>query len=258
MSREPMPDYSADELRRMIRSNRLILRLSRNWLKIALVFFLLYSGLSLLAPVLMEAGLDGPANVLYTVYGPMCHQFAFRSWFFFGDQVAYPREVSGSSLGSFEGYAARDPHFEGVDLYTWTTELQIKARSFQGNEEMGYKSALCERDVAIYGMMFLAGILFAGVRKWLRPAPIWLYILLGLGPLGLDGFSQMLSYPPFEYWPVRETIPQFRLLTGALFGAMNVWLAFPYLERSMNEAVEAIAYKLALAENRLAYYDSVD
>jgi hypothetical protein len=39
---------------------------------------------------------------------------------------------------------------------------------------------------------------------------------------------------------------------------MNVWLAFPYLERSMNDAVDAITYKLAQAESRLAYYDSID
>jgi hypothetical protein len=57
----------------------------------------------------------------------------------------------------------------------------------------------------------------------------------------------MFSYPPFEYWPVRETLPPFRVLTGMLFGVMNVWLAFPYLERSMLEAIEAIEAKLSRA-----------
>lgn len=258
MSRESMPDYSTDELRRLIRSNRLVLRLSRHWLKLILAFLLLYTGLSLLAPVFMQSGMEGPANVLYTIYGPMCHQFAFRSWFLFGDQMVYPRAAASSSLGSFEEYAARDPHFDGVDLYTWSVDLQVKARSFIGNEEMGYKTALCERDVAIYGTMFVVGLLFARVRKWLRPAPIWLYLILGLMPLGLDGFSQMFSYPPFEYWPVRETLPHFRVLTGMLFGLMNVWLAFPYLESSMNEAVDAITHKLTQAQERLAYLEAMD
>lgn len=243
---------SAEESRKAMRTNRLVLRLSRNWLKLVLAFLLVYTGLSLTAPVLMDAGYESAAKVIYTLYGPMCHQFAFRSWFFFGDQIAYPRAASGSDLKSFEVYAAQDPHFEDIDLYEWSGDLQIAARTFKGNEQMGYKTALCERDVAIYGMMFIAGVLFAGVRRWLRPAPLWLYLILGLMPLGLDGFSQMFSYPPFEYWPVRETLPAFRVVTGALFGIMNVWLAFPYLERSMQETIGVMEERLRRAQEQVA------
>lgn len=258
MSSEHIPQPTVDDLRHTIRSNRRIIRLSRNWLTIALAFFFIYTGLSLTAPVLMHAGLDGPANVIYKIYGPMCHQFAFRSWFFFGDQLVYPRAVSGTDLGTFEEYAARDPHFAGIDLFTWSVDMQMAARSFTGNDEMGYKTALCERDVAIYGSMFLLGLLYGRVRKWLRPAPIWLYLILGLGPLGLDGFSQIFSYPPFEYWPVRETLPYFRVLTGFLFGMMNVWLAFPYLENSMVDTADTLERKVAIAEQRLAALEAGD
>lgn len=240
--------YSEESLRKIIRTNRLVLRLSRNWLKIALAFLFLYTGLSLTAPVLMKAGFEGAANVLYTIYAPMCHQFAFRSWFFFGDQIAYPRAAAGSDLKSYESYVAQDPHFKGINPYEWTGDLELASKSFKGNEQMGYKTALCERDVAIYGTMFLAGLLFASVRRWLRPAPLWLYLILGLMPMGLDGFSQMFGYPPFEYWPVRETVPIFRLVTGALFGLMNVWLAFPYLERSMRETVDVLEERLKMAQ----------
>ncbi len=240
------------DLRRIIRTNRLVLRLARHWLVIALGFLLLYAGLSLTPPLFMEAGWPGAANIVYKVYAPMCHQFAFRSWFLFGEQLVYPRQVAGSGLGSFESYAAQDPHFAGVDLAVWSADLQFKSRSFKGNEQMGYKTALCERDVAIYGMMFLAGLLFVGVRRWLRPAPVMLYVLLGLVPLGLDGFSQMFSYVPFEFWPIRESLPAYRVITGALFGLMNVWLAFPYLELSMSETQAAASKKLRLAEQRLA------
>jgi uncharacterized membrane protein len=69
--------------------------------------------------------------------------------------------------------------------------------------------------------------------------------LLGLAPIGLDGFSQLLGYPPFNLWSPRETLPIFRIVTGALFGLMNVWLAFPYLELSMRETQEQIVAKLA-------------
>jgi uncharacterized membrane protein len=85
-----------------------------------------------------------------------------------------------------------------------------------------------------------------------------LYLILGLMPIGIDGFSQMFGYPPFQYWPVRETLPGFRLLTGALFGLMNVWLAFPYLERSMKETIEVMEDRLNMAQQRLAAQQSGD
>lgn len=238
-------------VRRAIRLNRGVLWLSQHWLAIALTILALYVGLALAAPVLMELGAEGPADVIYTLYSPLCHQFAFRSWFLFGDQLAYPRAAAGSDLVTFETYAARDPHFAGVDLARWSADLQLKARSFHGNEAMGFKTALCERDMLIYAAMLVAGLLYGLVRDRLRPAPIWLYLFLGLGPIGLDGFSQLLSYPPFGFWPVRETLPGYRALTGALFGAMNIWLAFPYLQMSMVETKETVEAKLAQAHARL-------
>jgi uncharacterized membrane protein len=240
------------QLRKMVRNTRWILGLSRNWLKIVLAFLFLYTGLSLTPPLLMKAGLEGAANTIYTIYAPMCHQFAFRSLFFFGDQLVYPRETSGTDLKPFEYYAVQDAHFEHIDdIFAWSPELQVAARSFKGNDQMGYKTALCERDVAIYGTMFLVGLLFMRVRRWLRPASLWLYLVLGLMPMGIDGFSQMFGYPPFEFWPMRETLPTYRILTGALFGLMNVWLAFPYLEASMHETIAVMGERLDMAQQLL-------
>jgi uncharacterized membrane protein len=240
------------QLLKTIRNTRLILRLSRHWLTLVLAFLFIYTGLSLTPPFLIEAGFKGAANSIYTLYSPMCHQFTFRSIFFFGDQRFYPRRAAGSSLTPFEFYAVQDPHFAHIkEINAWSPELQIAARSFKGNDQMGYKTALCERDVAIYGMMFLAGLLFTRVRHWLRPASLWLYLVLGLMPMGIDGFSQMFSYSPFEFWPVRETLPTYRLLTGALFGLMNVWLAFPYLEASMRDTMAAMSERLAMAQELL-------
>ena len=34
---------------------------------------------------------------------------------------------------------------------------------------------------------------------------------------------------------MRETLPMFRVLTGATFGFMNAWLGFPYLQMSFDE-----------------------
>ncbi len=147
------------QLRRAIRLNRAVLWLSRHWLMIragCLALSLAGAG---------RAGFNGgwrrgAGYVLYTLYSPLCHQFAFRSWFLFGQQYSYPRAVAGSDQASFESFAASDPHFADVNLTRWTADLQLKSRSFKGNEEMGYKTALCERDMMIYAAMLLGGCSF--------------------------------------------------------------------------------------------------
>jgi uncharacterized membrane protein len=206
--------------------NKFLLRLTRNWLKIALALVGLYATLPFVAPTLMHLGITGPARVLYTLYSPFCHQFAFRSVFLFGEQPFYPRANTGTELRPYEAYVA-----------------------FLGNEQMGYKTTLCARDVSIYLALFAGIVLYSLpiVRRRLRPVPIWLYVLLGLGPIGIDGFSQLLGYPPFNLWPPRETLPVFRIVTGALFGFMNAWLGLPYLEMSIQETREQLEAKFARA-----------
>jgi hypothetical protein len=51
---------------------------------------LIYVGLPFLAPTLMKVGAETPANIIYRVYKPLCHQFGFRSFFLFGEQPFYP------------------------------------------------------------------------------------------------------------------------------------------------------------------------
>lgn len=241
-----------------LRLNLLLLFLTRHWVRIALVIIGIYAGLPYVTPMLMKIGLTGPANMLYTLYSPFCHQFAFRSAFLFGEQPFYPRYNTGSAFNSFESYVAGIPEFApdrvypffgavGENLEGFSAGFQGAARFFVGNEQMGYKMTLCARDVAIYSGIFVGGLIYARFRRCLRPVPLWLYVLLGLAPIGIDGFSQLLGYPPFNLWPPRETLPEFRVLTGALFGLMNAWLGFPYLELSMRETQEQIERKLVQA-----------
>lgn len=223
---------------RALRLNKLLHSFSRHWLVVANLIVLLYVGMPFSAPMLMKAGLERPASWLYTLYSPMCHQLGFRSWFLFGDQAAYPREIAGTSLTSFAEATGLD---EG-DLSA--------ARKFVGNEVVGYKVALCERDVAIYGGIFLGGLAFALVRTKLKPLPVWIWILVGIMPIAVDGGTQLLSVISFLSFPVRESTPFLRTFTGLLFGVMNVWLAYPYVEESMIETRALIAAKLARAESR--------
>ncbi len=249
-----------------LRLNLGLMNLARNWLRIALVIVGIYAALPWVAPLLMKLGLTAPANVLYTLYSPMCHQFAFRSIFLFGEQPFYPRGAAGTPYQPFEPYAYADETYQqqfGYWFEYWTKQplnremtqaelddftvwMQFAARDFRGNEQMGYKTTLCARDVAIYTALFLGGCVYAlpKVRRRLRPMPILLYVFVALGPIGLDGFSQLLSYPPFNLWQIRETAPFFRITTGAIFGLMNVWLAFPYMDMSMRDTYRQIEIKL--------------
>lgn len=240
------------------RFNLWLLGLTRNWMRVVLIVIFLYVGLPFAAPTLMHFGATGPANAIYTIYSPLCHQFAFRSWFLFGEQTAYPRaEANIPGLKPYEAYsdevisggryALSDPTQPPRTLADWTRSLIEISKGFVGDARMGYKVALCERDVAIYGALFIGGLIYAipYVRRRLRPVPLWLYVLLGVLPIAIDGFSQLLSEPPFSLWPMRETSPFFRTVTGALFGLMNAWLAFPYLEESMRQTAAQIKAKFA-------------
>jgi uncharacterized membrane protein len=193
----------------------------------------IYLGLAFLAPVLLKIGAKGPANVLYTGYSFVCHQLAYRSWFLFGMQPAYPTAMAGvSNLKTYEAMTGLDPN---------TATGLWDARGFRGNELMGYKVALCERDVAIYAAMLLFGLAFAVLRKRypsIRPIPWYIWILFGMVPIGFDGGTQLISqfFPQInQLIPYRESTPFLRSLTGALFGVFTAWFGYPYVEESMME-----------------------
>ncbi|MCY4525414.1 MAG: DUF2085 domain-containing protein, partial [Anaerolineaceae bacterium] len=249
-----------------IRRDRMLLGICRRWLELATLFLALYVALPVLAPVFMKLGLETPGRAIYTLYSPFCHQFAFRSWFIGGQQTNWPREQAGLDNVSFERGALESPAFRELfaryagmdsaditldDLSAFTPALQFASRAFPGDEKFGFKLSLCERDITIYGAMLAGALLYRRWRSNLRPAPIWLYLLLGLAPVGIDGFSQLLGYPPFSLWPPRETTPAFRVVTGALFGLLNVWLGFPWLEISFQELREPLERRLA-GRRRLA------
>lgn len=207
------------------------------------------------APVLANVGASGPATALYTVYSPFCHQFVFRSWMIGGEQVAYPRDRANTDFGSFEEFAANEAFFDNVDITTLEADLVAAARAFRGSETMGYKTAICQRDVAIYLTLALTMLSLAIAQQFgvkVPYLPFWAYVLIAIAPIGLDGFSQLFANPPFNgfglpFYPIRESTPFLRTLTGALFGFGNAWLAYPYLRDSMDESEEIIRNSLTEA-----------
>ncbi len=211
----------------VLAADRFIFWLSKRWLAVFNTMAFLYAGLPFLAPTLMHVGAEGAGSVIYRIYGPLCHQLPQRSFFLFGPQFSYRlpelmERVGESVSGPFSS-------------------------EFVGNPALGYKVAFCQRDAAIYGAIFVFGVVYALLRRrWqIRPLPWWGYILMGLVPMGFDGGYQFLSYalplvfPGIALEPY-ETTPLMRVLTGTLFGWATVWLAYPYLQESMEDVRKSL------------------
>ncbi len=239
-----------DRLRRgqaISAGDRLMYWFSRHYLAVLNVFILLYFGLPVIAPVLMKAGAPIPASVIYTVYKPLCHQFGFRSFFLFGEQPYYPLAEAGMpGVKTFE-------EATGIqNLRDASSITRFDARQYIGNEEVGYKMALCERDIAIYGAIFLFGLVYAASGRRLKPLHWLAWMVIGLGPIGLDGFSQLFSQIQWDWLasllPYRESTPFLRVLTGGLFGFATAWFAYPNMEESMAESRQFFIKKFASIE----------
>ncbi len=234
------PRYEARRKRaaQISRSDRVSFWLTRRYIWVLNLAVLIYVGLPFLAPVLMNSGIDGPATLIYRGYGFVCHQFAFRSWFLFGEQVAYPRAAAGvDGLQSYQQATGLSEAGTNADLFA--------ARAYIGDPQVGYKVAFCERDVAIYFAILVFGLLFALSGRRLPALPWYLWILIGVVPIGLDGFSQLLSQPPFELWVYRESTPFLRSMTGFLFGFMTAWFGIPLIEETMRDTRRALLVKFS-------------
>ena len=224
-------------------ADRFSIWIARHWLLAVNLLFIIYLGLPILAPVLMKAGANLPATVIYTAYSPLCHQLGFRSFFLFGEQSYYPRAAAG---------------IPGVLTFGKATGLDendlLAARAFIGNDQLGYKIALCERDVAIYGAIILFGFIFGLSKRKIPPLHWALWLIIAIVPIGLDGFSQLFSQLPIpalaSILPYRESTPFLRLLTGFLFGFGTAWFGFPYVEESMRETLDLMNRRRLLNGNQ--------
>lgn len=221
--------------------------ISKNYLLILNLFMLFYVGLPFLAPTLMKAGVDGPAQILYRMYKPLCHQFAFRSFFLYGEQPFYPLAEAGvSGVKTFEQVSGI-PNLDNPYSVT-----RFEARNYIGDENVGYKVALCERDVAIYIAILFFGIVFGLTGRRFKSLHWMAWLLIGIGPIGLDGFSQLFSQFNWEWLasliPYRESTPFLRVLTGVFFGFATAWFAYPNIEESMNETRQYYIKKIAVIQ----------
>lgn len=187
--------------------DRQILTLTRRWLTLFSVLLGAYVLLPVLAPVLMASGAPAIGRLIYIVYGPACHQLPERSFFLFGSRATYTLD-----------------EFRALGLLQDAGILERKL--FLGNDQLGYKTAFCQRDLAFYGGLWIGGLLFGLVRKRIKPLPLLAYGLCLL-PMAIDGGTQLLMF--------RESNWTLRLLTGGLAGIASVWMLYPHLEAAFSE-----------------------
>ena len=153
-----------------------------------------FLGGALAAPVLAALGWVSGADALYAAYHFTCHQWAFRSFFLFGQQAVYAEQQLADV---------------GADPF-----------SFVGSPSLGWKMAFCERDLAIYVGLLIVGLVYARHRD-MRPAGFLIWGVLIL-PMAIDGFTQLFGF--------RESTWQLRVVTGLLFGLASAWLMLPRLD----------------------------
>lgn len=183
--------------------DRQIYSLARHWLVVFNALLGFYLLLPILAPILMVSGAAPLGRAIYMVYRPACHQLPERSFFLFGPKATY----------SLDELWALGVVSDSDNIFT--------RQGILGTSGIGFKLALCQRDMALYGGLFVAGLLFGLVRKWLRPLKLWIFGLCLL-PMAIDGGTQLLF--------LRESTWLLRVLTGGLVGVASVWLLYPHLE----------------------------
>lgn len=166
----------------------------KHWLEIWLVIFTLFNLLPLLAPVFMNWGWLPLGNAIHDLYHLISHQFANRSYFFFGEKLMYrPEELPIALVGDF------------------LTDGTAMA-AFRGNAEIGWKMAWSDRLAAMFGSGLITAYFFAILRhrKGFRPLSTrWMLLLIA--PLWIDGLTHYIS--------------DFTSLTAG-FRYDNAWLAF--------------------------------
>ncbi len=210
---------------------------SKYYVIIISIILSIFIAIPFLAPILERSGNSISANVIYKVYRVICHQLAFRSFFMFGEQSVYPRELA---------------HIDDLITYEQITNSDVidleYARDWIGDTFFGYKVAICERDVAIYGSLALFGFLFQLTGKKIKQLPWYMWFIIALIPIGLDGVSQIPSLSSgWPVWmPIRESTPFLRLLTGTLFGIGTGWFMYPMMEEGMKETRITLHRKFAI------------
>ena len=196
-------------------SSRINYWFEHHWLATFNTAWGLFVMLPWLAPIFMHVGLTGPGRVVYFIYNFFCHQLPERSWFLFGPEFSYtPFQIAQAW---------------GYPLAEISNEL-IR-RQFIGTPELGWKVAWSDRMIAMYGSIFLFGLIYALVRE--RGGQVrglsWQLLLLLIFPMAVDGTTHLindalrLDFRQTNEWAIiltRNALPA-AFYAGDMFGSFN-------------------------------------
>ncbi|HRQ40935.1 MAG TPA: DUF2085 domain-containing protein [Chloroflexota bacterium] len=225
--RNPKPAVTGWQRAIVLALQKLVYGLARYWYFLFMAAASIFLILGFLAPALQAQGYDEAGTAVYRFLAPHNHQLPQRSYFLFG-QSGFLRSYSLEQIIAF----GADPQ-------------QLQA--FTGNAQIGYKTALNHRMIAIFAGMVMGGLVW-GLRRGRPSLSLFAFLLFTL-PLLLDSFSHMASeagsgFRDSNNWLVILTGGMgtavfytgttigtanwwLRTLTGLLFGLGLVWFTFP-------------------------------
>ena len=156
-----------------------------------------------IGPVILNNDLEAFEG-LHKFYEPTCHQLTSRS------QCYFPE------TGTYE------------DCYNSSEYQDSKEIVVDG----GYKLPVCARDTGFYGFMLIGGILMFALNKHKdNEIPPFIWIIVALIPIGLDGGTQFLG--------LRESTNLLRFITGGIAGIVFPFYVVPMLNRMLDKKTKA-------------------
>ncbi len=157
-------------------------------------FVLLFTGPIFIAPFLASS-VPQIFEFLHDAYALTCHQLTTRSLCYFQNGTISDCMQSG-------------------------TNITDRERIINAHGIIGYKFPVCARDLAICGAMIIGGIIFLFIRKIDdNIVPPFIYFLIALVPIALDGGTQFLG--------LRQSTNELRLITGFIAGIVVPFCVIP-------------------------------
>lgn len=169
------------------------------------LLLIIFLGGALLAPLLAFKD-EKIAVIIYETYAPTCHQKLSRSFCIFDNNVVSIRDCT-PQTGEFI-----------------LNDNKIIKSNYNG--KIGYKMAICSRDIGLYGAMLLAALVYPFIRKWDNAnVPPAIYFMAAIIPIGLDGGLQFLG--TLHILSHYESTNIIRFITGGIAGIAITFYLIP-------------------------------
>lgn len=187
----------------------LLIWAARHWLAILTSLVTFYVGLSFLAPVSMYRGWEKLADQIYFLYSFTCHQLPASSFWILGAEYPFKADLTG------------------------LPNLPVNAfsQAFVGTAEVGFKSGICWRTLAIYASLPVFLLIYRGTSRNWKVLPLWIGLLFVV-PMAADGLSQVAG--------LRESNLFLRLLTGGMFSLGLTLALVPRVDLAMKEVAASL------------------